>query len=189
MDVGKLDFIMNVCLGVGFAVPLLNLIVDGLDLVADLDADFDADTSVETYLPFNMMSLCMSLIIFGAVGKYIINTISIPKLTIVCLIADLVLAFIVYVLFYRLVIRKLKKNAPKAISDTELVGLTGKLTLRVNKNSYGTIVLEDSTGASLTYPVRLGETDIEEIAQGEKVMITDFDKENKVCYVVPFDEL
>ena len=65
------------------------------------------------------------------------------------------------------------------------------MTLRIMADSVGTISMRDSTGAPISFRAKM-DPDLKDrmadaIQKGESVIITDVDKENKLCYVsVPF---
>jgi len=60
--------------------------------------------------------------------------------------------------------------------------------LRITHDSEGVISLKDSTGASITYRATLsayaGIQGDYVIKQGQEVIISDFDSDKKICYVI-----
>ncbi|KMT22926.1 hypothetical protein CLCY_5c01650 [Clostridium cylindrosporum DSM 605] len=190
MSVDRLILIFNVCMILGIGIPLLNIFIGTMG--AAFHVGFDTDAGGEGALPFNLMSLCFSLIVFGALGRFLVQGAT-NKLTImICIVASLFISIIAYVLCFKLIIKRLKANVPRALTHNELVGKTGTLTLRVTNDKAGTVSILDSTGAKITYAAKMShELDTEELyelRQGDKVLIVDFDKQAKVCYVSPLQK-
>jgi membrane protein implicated in regulation of membrane protease activity len=179
--------IFNVCIGVGFAVPLLSLAVGSFGSLIDFDLNFDTDADIDGPVPFNVMSLCFALILFGALGRFSMKFMVSTILTVVVVIILVIVSLICYRLFYRFVVLKLKSSNPLALEHSDLIGKIGMVTLRITEDSDGTVSVKDSTGANISYRARLssGIDDDEDnlIPQGERVVIVDFNEEEKVCYV------
>ena len=153
--------------------------------------DFSLDTGhhIDGWVPFNLMSACFALIVFGALGRflehYMINLLS----AVIVMVPMLLLSFVAYVLLYNCVIAKLKSSNPAAITWYEVVGAVGKLTLRVTPDSDGIVSVPDSTGANISYNARACDFykfDVTgRIEPGTEVAITGFDKDANVYYVHP----
>lgn len=178
-------YVFDVCIGAGFAVPLFSLLIGTFGSLLDFDVDLDADTGVGALVPFNLMSLCFALIVFGALGRFSVRYMDGALITIAVFAILLLYSLLGYILFYRLVVRRLRTSAPSALRREELTGKTGILTLRVTGDSDGMISLADSTGASISYRARLpeGSEDGTVLPQGERVVVVGYDIRENVCYV------
>jgi membrane protein implicated in regulation of membrane protease activity len=101
-------------------------------------------------------------------------------------------SFIAYLVLYKYVIVKLKRNNPLAITSAEIVGSVGKLTLRVTQDSDGVVSVLDSTGAAISYTARVCDfyklDDTGRIDQGTEVVITGVNKDANIYYVHPLYE-
>ena len=74
-----MDTVYTICLVVGFAIPLITLILGGIfDASVDSDADgpdvgfdfgFDIGDISIALLPASLHSICVGLMLFGAMGK------------------------------------------------------------------------------------------------------------------------
>ena len=214
---GSLNYTFNICIIIGFVIPLLNLITGwfgsffsaGIDLDLDASADFNLDVSADISLdasadfsvdagidtevgsggviPFNIMCLCLSLVVFGALGHMIKRFMTTPMLVVLLLLVCLFFAGLSYWALYTLVIKRLKQNDASALAYVDLKGKSAEVTLRISSDSIGTISLPDSTGAPISFRAKM-DPDLKAqmsgaIAQGESVIITDVDKEHKLCYV------
>lgn len=161
--------------------------------VSDWDIDLDTDSDFDGIVPFNIMSLCFAFITFGSLGRFSVRYMTSANLTLVILAGLTIISFGFYILFYRNIILKLKNNRPMALSHDDITGKMGVLTLRITSNSDGMISLKDSTGATITYKARLSMTiNMDELyclSQGEEVLVVDFDKKERVCYIEPLREL
>jgi len=224
-----LNYIFNICIIIGFVIPLLNLLTGwfgsffstGIDIDLDTSADFNFDVSTDVsfdvstdisldasadfsvdagmdtevgsggVVPFNIMCLCLFLVVFGALGHMIKRFMTAPLLTALLLLVCLFLAGLSYWALYTLVIKRLRQNDASALAYPDLKGKSAEVTLRISSDSIGTISLPDSTGAPISFRAKM-DPDLKDqmsdaIAQGETVIITDVDRENKLCYVsVPF---
>lgn len=184
--------IFNVCLLTGFAVPILNLLTGVFGSIFDGNFDLDTGHDFDGFVPFNLMCTCFALIVFGSLGRlcvpYMTNTLF--KAIIIALLA--LVSFVAYLLLYKYVIVKLKRNSPLAITSYEIVGLVGKLTLRVTQDSDGVVSVLDSTGAAISYRARACDfykfDDSGRIDQGTEVVVTGFDKDANIYYVHPLYE-
>ena len=249
--IATLNYIFNICILIGFTIPLLNLVsgwLGGLfsgggggdvdfdvdidvptdvsvdfttdfsadiptdfsaDFSADISADFNADFSADVgadagsgagtgaggtggaLIPFNIMCLCLSLVVFGATGHISKTFMASTLITILLLPVCLAIAGFAYVALYKLVILRLKNNDASATAYRDLRGKKAEVTLSIMADSVGTISLLDSTGAKISFRAKI-DPDLkdklpEKIPQGESVVITEVDTENKLCYVsMPF---
>lgn len=109
-------------------------------------------------------------------------------LLILLLGVSLIASIIAYTFVYKIIVRKLKANNPLALRPRDLIGMTGIVILRITTDNVGVISLKDSTGATITYRATLSPyAGIEGeyvINQGQEVIISDFDIEKKICYVI-----
>jgi membrane protein implicated in regulation of membrane protease activity len=135
------------------------------------------------------MCLCFGLVVFGAVGRLAVPLMVTPWAVVACILALLALSAGAYALLFLFVVKPLKKSNPKAIGQWDLFGEKGKLTLRITRESAGTVSLRDSTGAAISYAARAKESVLEiwegVIPQGAVVIVTDVDECNKTLYVKP----
>ena len=208
MDV--LTNIFNLCIFIGLFIPLLNILTGwfgslfsvGGDVNVDVDVDFDldldagADTSVQGggNIPFNIMCLCLLLMVFGATGHmmsgFMTNTLFMVLLLLGCFIA----AAFSYWALYTFLIKRLRNNAVFALCYRHLPGKSASVLLRIQGDSMGTISLRDSTGAHISFRAKL-DPDLKDqmpdgITKGESVIVTGVDLENKFCYVsLPYSKL
>ena len=201
-----LNYIFNICIIVGFLIPLLNLLTGwfggffdvGVDMDIDIDVDVPsvdagdvsgADTSVgnNAVIPFNVMCLCLFLVVFGALGHiarlFMANTLMIVLLLIACIC----LAALAYWGLYVLLIKRLKNSDSTVKKLSDYYGERAEVTLRITQDSNGMISVHDNTGAPISFRAmmdpELKNQMPETIAQGESVIITEIDKENNLCYV------
>ena len=189
MNTDIMTGIFNVCLVTGFAIPIISLVMGAFGSVLGMDLDIDTDTDVDGLVPFNLMSLCFALIVFGVIGREYATYMT-DMLSAVLLIAlSVTISFVAYVMIYKHVIVKLKRNNPSAITSAEIVGSIGKLTLRVTHDSDGVVSVPDSTGAAISYRARVSEfyklDETGRIDQGVEVVITEVDNDARIYYVQP----
>jgi len=196
--VAALNFIFTVCIAVGFAIPLLNILTGWfggfLDVGADVDLDVDASVGGSGIIPFNVMCLCLFLVVFGATGQLAEQFMTNPLFTVLLLIACFLVAALFYWALYRLLIKRLKDSRTEAMCFRNLRGQTGTVTLRIAAGCMGTISVQDSTGAPISFRARM-DPDLQDwmpevIPKGETVVVTGIDMVNKHCYVsVPFNRM
>lgn len=193
MNIDTTTSVFNICLLTGFAVPILSLLTGVFgSTLDDVDVDLDTDHDFDGLVPFNLMSTCFALIVFGSLGRlfvpYMINTL----ITAVIIASSALVSYIAYLVLYKYVIVKLKRNNALAITSAEIVGSVGKLTLRVTKDSDGVVSVLDSTGAAISYRARVCDfyelNDTGRIDQGTEVVITGVDKGANIYYVHPLYE-
>ena len=206
-----LNYIFNVCMILGFAVPLLNiasgwlggLVNSGADLDLDIDADFDIDLDLDADMDiggdvaggsghsgafqFNFMCLCLFLIVFGATGQAVKKFMTSIPVMVILLLACAAVAGACYWLMYKFLVKRLRENNASALSYADLAGRSGEVTLAVSNNSIGTISITDSTGAKISFRAKL-DPDLKNhlpdtIRPGEIVLITDVDVDEKLCYI------
>jgi len=212
MDV--LNYIFNICIIIGFVIPLLNLLTGwfggffdiGMDLDADIPsadagvdvgagadvgsgADVGAETSVGStaVIPFNIMCLCLFLVVFGATSHIAKMFMASLILIILLLVVCVCLAALSYWGLYVLLIKRLKNSDSTAMTINDLHGSSAEVTLRITQDSMGTISLPDSTGAPISFRAKMDPELKDQMPdmfpQGETVIVTEVDKENNLCYV------
>ena len=217
MDDSVLIYVFNICLIVGFLIPLLNLLTGwfgsflGVGADVDLDTGYDASADVGDagdmgdagdaasgsggkggVFPFNIMCICLFLIVFGAAGHALRRFITSSPLllAVLLLFGCAVLAGFSYFALYTLIIKRLRNSDSYVISFNELPGKTADVTLAMTAGSIGTISLRDSTGAAISFRAKidpeLASQMPETVKAGEKVLITEVDVKNKLCYVSTF---
>lgn len=185
MDLSVLNVIFWVCAIVGFAVPVLNILLGWLG--ANVDFGIETDLEFDGPFPFNILCACLFLIVFGALGIALEGRMTTPPLAVLLTLACAAAGVAAYILLYRLVIRRLKRNDPSALSFADLPGARGEVTLRIVGDRFGTISVRDSTGAALSFRAKIdpqlrgyiGEA----IPQGAKIVVTEVDLNGKFCYV------
>jgi len=168
-----------------------------VDLSTDVSMDIGSDAGAATnvgssaVIPFNFMCLCLFLVVFGAVGHMIRHLMTNTLLMVLLLVGCAVVAALAYMSMYRLLILRLKRSDSGALSYRALRGKSAEVTLTLKADSIGTISLRDSTGAAISFRAKI-DADLKdqlpkEIPKGEKVIITEVDSVNKLCYVsLPF---
>jgi len=212
-----LNYIFNICILIGFVIPLLNLITGwfgsflgaGIDIDLDSSVDVSADVSIDAsvdagmdagaetnvqgggLIPFNIMCLCLALVVFGAVGHMLRSLMTFPLLTALLLLGCLIMAGLAYWALYKLLIVRLKNSDSTVMAYKDLRGKSAEVTLSIRADSVGTISMRDSTGAPISFRAKI-DPDLksqmpETIQNGETVVITEVDLENKQCFVsLPF---
>jgi membrane protein implicated in regulation of membrane protease activity len=196
----KLTFIFNVCIALGLVLPLLDLALGFLGSLLDFDFDIGGHHVGDVFsggdaggggnvLPFNIMCLCFSLVVFGALGRLCEGLMANAWAAAGIIAGLLGLAILAYWLIFKFIVKPLKKSSPTAISHWDLLSERGRLTLRITKDSPGMVSLRDSTGAMISYRARAKEEVLDiwegEIPQGAEVIVTDVDDKQKLVYVRP----
>lgn len=192
MNIDTMTSLFNVCLLTGFAVPILSLLTGVFGSIFNVDFDVDTNHNFDGLVPFNLMCTCFALIVFGSLGRLFAPHMKNTLFTIVIIALLASVSFLAYVMLYKYVIVKLKRNNPSAITSYDIVGSVGKLTLRVTKDSDGVVSVLDSTGAAISYRARVCDfyklDDTGRIDQGTEVVITGVDKDANIYYVHPLYE-
>ncbi|MDR1205186.1 MAG: NfeD family protein [Peptococcaceae bacterium] len=200
MNISTLHIIFNICLGVGFVLPILSILTGwfGDFFNVDVDVDFDVDVSADAgmdgpefggVIPFNMMCFCLLLIVFGAFGKACARWMTSLGVTAAFLLGILAVAGFFYWLLYTLVIKKLKSSDSQALSYDDFAGRRGEVTLPVRAGRIGMISVMDSTGSYISFRAKIdpGLQDFigDVIPRGETVLITEVNAREKFCCVSP----
>jgi len=193
MDQSVLVYAFNTSIIVGFIIPLLSLFAGWLGSVFGGSADIDVDIGkgagggLSALFPFNIMCLCLFLIVFGAMGRATLGLMTNPLFTVLLLAGCFVVAAFFYWALYKILIKRLKENDASAISLHDLRGMSGEVTLSIRGDSMGTISVRDSTGAAISFRAKvdpcLKDRMPPVIPKGEQVVITEVDAENKLCYI------
>ena len=202
------DFSIDIPMDVSIDVPTDFNIDIPMDVSVDIPADIGvgggaADVSAGAgtgasaasggIIPFNMMCLCLFLVVFGALGQMTKGFMTAPLFMGLLLFGCFAVACLSYWALFKLVILRLRRNDASALSYNDLRGKSAEVTLRIRADSIGTISLRDSTGAPISFRAKM-DPDLKDkmdgsIPQGETVIITDVDLANMVCFVsVPFSK-
>ena len=213
MNLSVLNYIFNLCILIGFVIPLLNLITGwfgsffggGGDVDIDIDisdvgdisdiGDIGTDAgdapaapgSKSSGFPFNIMCLCLFLIVFGAFGQSVRRYMTALLPAVLLLGACIAIALLSYWALYKFIVKRLKESDSSVMSFQDLPGKSAEVTLSISANSVGTISLPDSTGAAISFRAKIDKHLKDQmpgtIPKGENVIITEVDVENKLCYV------
>lgn len=158
-----------------------------LDVDADVDLDADLDVGADApaghgKLPVNLMTLSLSAVVFGALGRLFLGFL--PPVWAVVLALQLgVLAGFLLGWF---VIRPLKRNRAYAANIRALRGRTAEVALEARSDFTGTIRALSATGSLVSYDARPVEG-VERLPIGAKVRIVDVDPEKNLCWVKPLE--
>lgn len=195
----------------GFVVPVLNMVTGviggalggGTDLDADADFDIDPDMDIDPVpdldadlatdvdpaadagygkLPVNLMTLSLTAVVFGAVGRLLLGKLPAPWAVILALQAGVLAGF----LLGWFVIRPLKRNRPYATNIRALRGQRATVQLEARSDFTGTIRALSATGSLVTYDARPVEG-VEKIPVGTEVSIVDVDAGKGLCLVRPLE--
>jgi hypothetical protein len=184
---------LDLLLGVIGSVINIDFDIGGHHIGDMFDADLNDAGDAVGPLPFNIMCLCFSLVVFGAIGKLISEFMINILATIGCMIALVAISVFSYRLLYKYIVKPLKTNNPKAIKEWDLFANKGRLTLRIAHDSPGVVSLKDSTGAMISYRAYAKNEVLEnwegEIPAGIEVMVVDIDLDSKMAYIKPLDTL
>lgn len=179
MGVSELNYISDIAIIVGLTVPLFSIFSGAIGQAFDFACHID--TGPDGLVPFNIVSLCVALIVFGGTEKILLYCTS--NILILVLISTVV-ALQAYIVFYHAIVKKLAKSKPKAITPEELLGATGTMVLRATKSEFGTVSVVDSNGAKITYKALVTDSSTyNRIEQGEQVIIDTYHTVSDVCYV------
>lgn len=168
----------------------LDLDVD-LDADVDLDVDIDLDTDLDVSgahaaghgrLPVNLMTLSLTAVVFGAVGRLLLKVTNPFWAVVLSLQAGVFAGF----LLGWFVIRPLKMNRAYASNIRALRGRTAEVALEARSDFTGTIRTLSATGSLVSYDARPVEG-VEKIPVGTEVSIVDVDKEKGLCWIRPLE--
>lgn len=173
-----------ICMGIGIGILLVSFIfgqlmdlLDGLfDGVSNVLEGVNLDPSITfgnvslCILPFSMQSICMGLLVFGAVGLILPKKIA-PQ---VCFVIAIVIAYLAAVLVQTF-IKKLKNVENTTYRKEELLLFDTKVVHTIIKGGYGSISISTLDGITTNYPAKAKDPNIE-IRQGTQVQVVYFDK-------------
>lgn len=187
------EYIFNLSIVIGLIIPLFNILsgwlggVFGGDINMDTDVGADSGSSGSIPIPFDIMCLCLGLVVFGAMGRALFGFMTSLMTVILVFLGSALLAAAAYISLYKLLVRRMRENKSSAISYHDLSGKNATVTLGISKGSVGTISLLDSTGAAITFRAKM-DSHLEPympevIPRGEPVVITEVSEDEKLCYV------
>ncbi|NCB63773.1 MAG: hypothetical protein EOM52_09205 [Clostridia bacterium] len=202
--------VINVAVGaLGGAFHLGDVDIDtdvDVDLDADVDVDIDADLDVDTDLdlstdaaidgavhalgashnpiPVNLMTLSFSAVVFGAVGRLVLERMSVPLGLIISVLCGLTAG----ALLGRFVILPLKRNRANATNFRRLRGTEGVVKLEIREDFVGTIAIPSATGSLVTYSARPA-PGFHTLPIGQKVIIVGVETDREVCIVQPLCDM
>ena len=160
-----------------------------LDVDADLDLSADASTDVPAIpkahgkLPVNLMTLSLSAVVFGAVGRLLLGKLPDLWAVVLALQAGVLGGF----LLGWFVIRPLKQNRAYAANIRALRGRTATVKLELRDDFVGTIEVLSATGTLVSYSAK-PVSGVPKIVKGQLVSIVDVDPEKSVCTVRPLEQ-
>lgn len=177
-----------VCFIVGVTVPVLSLLCDFFDGVADL-VDLDLDfPEIEigdfhfALLPISSNSICGALLLFGTLGLVLSKSTSLP-LWIINIIA--IAAGYLGGILLQTLINKLKKIEHPAMKEEELILFDASVVNAIPAKGLGKISISIPNSSSISYPAK--SMDGERIPQNKEVYIDRIEK--GIAYVYPKDYL
>lgn len=179
----KLSAAFAVCIAAGLAIPLLNVLTGALGAALHLDLDFDGDAGFDLPIPVNIMSLCFSAVVFGAVGRFCLPRVG----AVLSLLIGLASAAAGCCAIGRFILRPLKRNKPLAQNIHSLLWQDGVVKLEIRKDFVGTITVLSSTGSKVTYSAKPAPWVENPIPAGQEVIIVEVDEEKQICMVCPMD--
>ena len=191
--IAAMEVIFGICIGLGLLIPFLSAVFGYFGALLDLEFDFVDDISVDTggAIPLNLMCVCFSLVVFGALGHLFARFLTSVLALVILLIVLFAVSFGAYSLIYRYIIRPLKKNNPRASQHIDFLGSKGKLTLRITAGCPGTVSLFDSTGAPITYRADTTAETLKiwdgSVPQGTEVLVVGTDEASNTLYVKPLN--
>lgn len=181
-----MDRVYNICMLIGFGIPLLTLVFgglgdlfeglfdgisgvfDGLDI--DLDFDIDIGDASLSVFPFSIQSICAGLLVFGGVGKLVNNGENVVTANIIGVLSGYVAAVLIHTL-----IRRLKKVENTTYKKEELMLFDAKVVNTIVAGGFGSISVSTYDGITGTYPAKAEDVK-EALKQGTVVEIVRFDK-------------
>ncbi|MFV0401370.1 MAG: hypothetical protein ACK5LX_12240 [Oscillospiraceae bacterium] len=175
-----------VCIIVGIAVPLLNVILGAIGGIFDFDLDFDSADGLDSVFPISTHTLSFSAVVFGALGRLLLFLLpdSLPWLS---LVIALPLGLVAGLLLHRFVIRPLRSNHPRANDIRDLRWKEGTVKLELRQDFIGSITVLSATGSLVTYSAKPVNW-VSVIPVGAKVMVVEVDEEKSLCIVSPLEE-
>lgn len=181
-----MDRVYNICMLIGFSIPLLTLIfgelgdlfdglfdgLSGLFDSLDIDLDFDIDIGDASFsiFPFSIQSICAGLLVFGGVGKMVNKGDNMVFANVVAAAVGYLIAILIQTL-----IRRLKKVEHTTYKKEELMLFDAKVVNTIVAGGFGSISVSTYDGITSTYPAK-AEDKKEALRQGTVVEIIRFEK-------------
>lgn len=172
-----MDKVYTVCIGVGFIIPLLSLILgkvsdvfDGIFDGFDFNPSFEIGDTSLCFLPFSIHSICSGLLLYGAVGKTFYNGNNAITVNIIAGVLGYLIAVIIQTFMYRL-----KKVENTTVSMEQLLLYDAKVINTIIANGYGSISITTMDGITSSYPAMAEQKDVQ-IRQDTIVSIVRFEK-------------
>lgn len=170
--------VFQICFLTGVLYAIVSFILGQLLDFMDIDGDIDipGDLNLFTVSPLKPIIITAFVIVFGGIGTIcIMNKLNSILSSIIATSSGLLVSFIIY----RFVVIPLyRAQNTSAISQSELIGSTGKLILAIKGNYYGTIRY---TRLGNTYTSPAKSINGEDIEKGEAVIIMEI--KNNIYYV------
>lgn len=145
--VEKVNLVFNIMIGVGIAIPIINILLGGLGTIFGIDFDFDGDTNFDCILPFNFICLMFGIAVFGIIGKLALNYLGIS----LAITIGMFIGIIAYRFALKHVVIPLKTNDASASKMSDLVGNTGTVVVPIPTSGFGEISLKNKIGSQVTY--------------------------------------
>ena len=172
-----MDRVYTICIGIGFLIPLLSLVLgelldifDGIFDGFDINPSFEiGDTSV-CFLPFSIHSICAGLLLFGAVGKTFYNGSNTVVVNIIAGVIGYLFAVVIQTFIHRL-----KNIENTTVSTEQLLLYDAKVINTIVANGYGSISITTMDGITSSYPAKAEAKD-KVIKQDTIVSIVRFEK-------------
>lgn len=181
-----MDNIYTICMVIGIIIPVIGLIMNGLDDIfggivdgiseafneinLDFDLGIDIGNTTLCLLPFSMQSICTGLLVFGVSGKIIYNGNNILFANIISLIIAYFFAIIMQTF-----ITGLKRVENTTYTREQLMLFDAKVVNTIKVGSYGSISIKTDDGITNTYPAKALDSTLE-IKQNTIVSIVEFKK-------------
>ena len=176
VDDSVLSTVYWCCMGAGLLFPLLQLVLDFLNL------DFG---SGDFPLPFSFTALSFGVLVLGAVGQIVLV---LGGHWLLSLGLGLLLGVLAFLALTYYVIRPLKQSAPPPVQSIgDLRWKEGVIKLAPRKDFTGTVRVLGASGSYVTYSARPASWVEEEIPVGTRVLIVEVDEEANICTVCPFE--
>lgn len=155
----------------GIAIPAISIVLGEFLGEIDFDFDFDFDFGFDfwAFLPLSPLKLSAFLLGFGGVG---LMTMPYTSLHLAISIAT---GFAFNYILSKYVIQKLKEVDSQAITLESLVGSVGTVTITIQENELGMIMINAKTGSSTFLA-----TSTTTIPQGSSVKVITAEKDRLV---------
>lgn len=175
-----MDTVYTICLVVGFAIPLITLLLGGIfDASVDTDGDgpdlgfdfgFDIGDISISLLPVSLHSICVGLMLFGAMGKILGDSLKLWMVVLIAVAVGYVGAVIIQSL-----IRTLRKVEHTTISREDLAGCDGHVVNTIIAGGFGSVSVTTFDGITTNYPAK-ADNPTQVIRQGSIVTIVRVEK-------------